>query len=112
MARIDSLANGIRLLEVVAEAGEPMATPALVFMCREFLSEASVKNAAETLVSVGWLQKVATPGGVTRWGLGKKAAMLWQVYLGRRISRLEEKQDDLQHEINECKQMADLGSLE
>jgi len=90
MAIIESLKSGMRLIELVAEVGQPLSMPALIENCAvDGMSEASVRNTVETLVAAGWLMKYSGKGAALEYGLGEKAAKLWPIYLGRRFAQLE-----------------------
>jgi DNA-binding IclR family transcriptional regulator len=108
MAVIESLASGIKLLEIVAMEHAPAGTPDIIKKCESFLSDASVRNTLETLAGMGWLQKVVGKGGIVSYGLGEKAARLWQVYVNGRIAEIERVQAENQRTIDETKRMIEL----
>ena len=110
MATIDSLANGIRLLELIAKEGAPMPTPLLIERCSTIgMSSATTRNVVETLSGMGWLSKVQGPGATALYGLGGKAARLWQTYVGQQITDLKEKNNDLTRRIQTLEHTIELG---
>ena len=109
MATIDSLKNGIRILELVAEAGAPVSTPDLIERCSDFVSASQVRNSADTLADLGWLQKVKGEKGLTLYGLGGKAARLWAIYLGLKVDDLDRKNQAQAEELSELRRMVELG---
>ena len=107
MATIDSLKNGIRILEQVAEAGAPVSTPDLIERCSDFVSASQVRNSADTLADLGWLQKIKGDKCPTLYGLGGKAARLWAIYLGLKLDGLDRKNREQAEEISELRQMVE-----
>jgi len=111
MPTIDSLKNGIHLLELIADEGAPLPTPELIEKCKAFdMSAATVRNVIETLAGRGWLQKSQGPGNAALYGLGSKAAGLWKVYVSHQIEDLTEKNEDQAREIQRLRRMVELGT--
>jgi len=118
MAIIESLRDGLKVLEIIATESKPVTIAWLVMRCSPSsygdrhhsvqpgagengvsphplapeLSEASVRNAVETLVADGWLRKCPGERNSFAYGLGEKAARLWPIFLGRKLGLIEEQQ--------------------
>ncbi len=112
MASIESLKNGMQVVELIAEAGGPVSTPDLIEMCGDCfeMSASQVRNSADTLAEMGWLQKIGGDGSKAEYGLGGKAARLWAVYLGLRLTGLEEKNRAQAAEIGEMRELIEAGT--
>ncbi len=109
MPTIESLANGIRLLEAVAEAGAPESTPELIKKCESFMTASQVRNSADTLAELGWLQKMPGKGNVAVYGLGSKAARLWAIYVGKRLDDLQDQNHSQAEELGRLKRLVECG---
>lgn len=114
MAILGSVKRAVQLVEVIAGEGGPTPTPELIKKCEERfgMSETQVRNAADTLTEVGWLQKMDGTGGVKLFGLGQKLAKLWIIYIECGFRDAEQKHREAEKRMRHLKQMEKLGSGE
>ena len=106
MAVIDSLKNGIQVVELIAQEGAPMTMAALIEKCQVFeMSEASTRNTIETLVGCGWIVRYPGKGNSLEYGLGEHVAKLWPIYLGRKLGQIEAIQAQTSVMIEQTKRM-------